>query len=104
MVKMSARKRNEFERLQRYVNIEWGINNEYRKSLNRIKYATTYEEVEGIVKSFKSLVEVALKRVRTDLPEFYYESRKAFTMLLNSLKTEAQKRINEIASIRLRRI
>ena len=101
---MSTRKHDEFERLQGYLNIEWGINNEYRKSLNRIKYATTYEEVEGTVKSFKSLVEVVLKRVRTDLPEFYHESRKIFITLLNSLKSEAQKRINEIASIRLRRI
>ena len=103
-MKMPTRKHDEFERLQRYLNIEWGINNEYRKSLNRIKYATTYEEVEGTVKSFKSLVEVVLKRVRTDLPEFYHESRKVFITLLNSLKSEAQKRINEIASIRLRRI
>ena len=103
-MKMSARKRNEFERLQRYVNIERDVRDEYHYSLNKIKYANTYEEVEDIVKNFKSHMESSLALIRTYLPEFYYESRKAFTMLLNSLKTEAQKRINEIASIRLRRI
>ena len=95
---------NKPSRLYRYLAIEWGINKEYRKRLDRIKYATTYEDVEKTVKGFKDLVESALERIRHDYPEFYYEAKEIFKTLHNSLKSEAQKRINEIAIKRLKRI
>ena len=101
---MSVAERVKLMRWAQYLQIEDEIGRGCRISLDKLRYATTYEEVERIVKNYGKFIKEILDDVRRKFPEYYSQARKTAKTWYDRLKFDAREKIKEIAEKRLKRM